>query len=477
MSSPARPAPAAGRSAVLEAQLRALGSHPFLARGWGGPLLVGLAFTLLYGWVSLRKHYNLNTGMDLVIFDQAVRHWAHFEPGMTVMKGQDTNIFGDHFHPILLLLTPLYWIWDDPRMLLIAQAVLLGATTVIIARIGQRHLGSAGVLVAGAFAISQGVQAAMLFDFHEVALGAPILALALGAFIDERYTKAAVLTCLMLLVKEDAAFIVAGVGMALFFRKQYRTGVALGALSVIWLLLCVKVIIPAFNPLHVYLHTQGEGRNPFSAAVWGNFFNSLIYPGTATITAITLVLGTAGLALRSPLIWAAVIPFLVRASSANSNYWIIAYHYRLLTEVVLFMAAIDVLRRIRWREVALGVIALAAVLSLLAGHLSFNVFRPLNYRHDAALRALAVVPDGANVSTDVFLAPQITHRANVGQIRPPNYTDDVGASQLVDWLVVDRSTISYNGTWWIDGFLQQRAEDYDVVYDADGFVVLHRKQP
>lgn len=456
-------------------------TRDLLARSWVAPAVVGVFFAVIYAAVSLRKHANLGTGMDLVIFDQALRHLAHFQAPIATMKGAGTNIFGDHFHPLIVVLTPLYWLWDDPRVLLIAQGVLLGWAAFVIGRLGQRHLGAAGVLIAAAFAISQGVQAAMLFDFHEVALGAPLLAYALSAFVDETYARAAILTACLLLVKEDCAFIVAGVGLAFIVRGRRALGVALGALSVAWLLLAVLVIIPRFNRLHVYLHTQGEGRNPLSLDVVQTLWSSLVYPGTATVTAVVLLLGTAFIALRSPLIWAAVVPFLVRASSANSNYWIIAYHYRLLSEVVLFVAAIDVLRRLSpaWtplrRRLTLAVIAAAALLSLFAGHLSFNALRVTNPRIDAAQRALAVVPDGARVSADVFLSPQLTRRTDVGQIRPPAWTDDLGQTQLVDWLVVDRLTVAYEGNWWVPGLLEQVAPDYDTVYDRDDYVVLHRK--
>ena len=39
------------------------------------------------------------------------------------------NLLGDHFHPALMLLAPAYWIWDDARVLLVVQALLLAASS------------------------------------------------------------------------------------------------------------------------------------------------------------------------------------------------------------------------------------------------------------------------------------------------------------------------------------------------------------
>ena len=67
---------------------------------------------------------------DLVIFDQAIRSYSHFHLGISIIKGVHNgfgphfSVLGDHFSPILATLAPLYWIYDGPQTLLIAQAVL-----------------------------------------------------------------------------------------------------------------------------------------------------------------------------------------------------------------------------------------------------------------------------------------------------------------------------------------------------------------
>src|SRR5271166_6813220 len=71
-----------------------------------------------------------DSSYDLVIFDQAVRSYAHFHLGISIIKGVHNgfgphfSVLGDHFSPILATLAPLYWIFDGPQTLLVAQSVL-----------------------------------------------------------------------------------------------------------------------------------------------------------------------------------------------------------------------------------------------------------------------------------------------------------------------------------------------------------------
>ena len=84
---------------------------------------------LTYGLVQYAT-FRVGT-FDLVIFDQAVRSYAHFHPGIAPVKGvQDGfgpafSVLGDHWSPVIALLAPLYWLHDGPQDLIVAQGVLL----------------------------------------------------------------------------------------------------------------------------------------------------------------------------------------------------------------------------------------------------------------------------------------------------------------------------------------------------------------
>jgi len=79
-----------------------------------------------YAVLAVSRHLQIRTtGYDLGIFEQAVRGYAHLRAPVSELKGPHFNLLGDHFHPILALLGPVYHVFPGPYTLLVAQAALL----------------------------------------------------------------------------------------------------------------------------------------------------------------------------------------------------------------------------------------------------------------------------------------------------------------------------------------------------------------
>ena len=55
------------------------------------------------------------------------------------LKGAGYNVLGDHFHPIIAVFAPLYWIWDSPYVLLIVQTALIAASIPVVYRFARRR--------------------------------------------------------------------------------------------------------------------------------------------------------------------------------------------------------------------------------------------------------------------------------------------------------------------------------------------------
>ncbi len=120
-----------------------------------------------YSVFSLVLNYTFQTSSyDLVIFDEAVRSYAHFEPGISIIKGVHNgfgphfSVLGDHWSPILAALAPLYWIYNGPQTLLVAQAVLFALAIPPLWLFTRRAFGGgrkatvAAYLVSVAYALS-----------------------------------------------------------------------------------------------------------------------------------------------------------------------------------------------------------------------------------------------------------------------------------------------------------------------------------
>ena len=133
-------------------------------------------------------HYN---AYDLVIFDQAVRSYAHLQPGISIIKGLHNgfgphfSVLGDHWSPILAVLAPLYWLYNSPQTLLVAQSVLFALAIPPLWAFTRRAFGggpqadAAAYLVSVAYGLSWPIAEAGRVGFHEVAFAPVLTAVAL----------------------------------------------------------------------------------------------------------------------------------------------------------------------------------------------------------------------------------------------------------------------------------------------------------
>jgi uncharacterized membrane protein len=104
----------------------------------GGMIAV---FIGTFVWLTWLTHARFGTfGFDLGIFDQGVWLLSRFQDPFVTIRG--LPLFGDHGSYILVLIAPLYWIWADPRLLLLLQAICLAIPAVSVYLIGTRRLGA-----------------------------------------------------------------------------------------------------------------------------------------------------------------------------------------------------------------------------------------------------------------------------------------------------------------------------------------------
>ncbi|MFJ1933389.1 DUF2079 domain-containing protein [Kitasatospora sp. NPDC088160] len=416
--------------------------------------------------------------MDLAIFGQAVKHLAAGQAPVVELKAPGFLAFGDHFDPAIALAAPFYRIWPDIRVLLCIQALLVAVAVAIIANIATVTLGQwRGLSVGAALGTSVGVQNAVDFDFHEVAFAAPLLALALRAYLLGQWRLCAALTAGLLLIKEDSAFIMLGIAIALAIRGRRTLAAALATWAVVGLAIVLTIVIPSMSYWHRYTYApQAEGPWTLLTACAHSLGTSLVTDGTASRTLVLLLAGAGVIGARSPLIWAALIPFLARAANANPAYWGPGFHYNLLIEVALFAALVDALQhRTRAEPVVWALIAWMTAAALACGPLA-TVTSPQDDcpRCRATYPALAVIPDGATVAADTYLLPHLVDRTT-GYLLTPEFTDSAGHPLTPDWVVLDEQTSTYGGPSWVPALTRRLASTYEEVSAGDGYLVLHRR--
>ena len=424
-----------------------------LARRYAGIAVItvgALVFYLYHAFADQARY--LTTGYDLGIFDQAVRAYAHFQAPVVPLKGAGYNIFGDHFHPIIAVLAPLYWIWDNVGMLLIAQAVLTAISIPVVYRFARRRAGEAlSLLIAATYAFGWPLQGLIDFDFHEIAFATPLAALAIDA-LDRRDDRKLMIWCgLLLLVREDMGLLVALIGAIVIGQRRGRArlGIAMIAVGAAIYVITTSVIIPHFAAGGDFAYGNQFGSlGPTLPSAVGNILTTpwhavavFFTPSVKAHTLAYLLIPFALLPLRSPYALLTLPLFAERFFNSRHNLWTATFHYNALPWLVLTLAMIDGAARFGLfdadrraalgRRLLAGLLVATPVLLIFFGN-SLKVVPVTSLRHayahqpaDWVRNAKAVVawlPKDVCVAADNHLVPHLTGRdyTSVPQANTPD---------------------------------------------------------
>jgi uncharacterized membrane protein len=458
------------------------------------PWLIALAVFAAYLPISLFRYLRLDpTSWDLGIFTEYVKQYAHLHAPIVDLRRSGYDLLGDHFHPIVALIAPFFRVFPSPVTLLVAQALLAAVSVVPVSRAAADRLGTgAGRAIGAAYGFSWGLQQMVNYDFHEIAFAVPLLACSLSALVRGR-TRAAVWWALPLVfVKEDQGFTIAAIGilMAVVYRERV-TGLLLAAWGLVWSFVCIFVIEPHFSALHsYYFWSEGGVVNPNGGhfSVSGLIGQLATGSGTKLPTLALILLPTAFIALRSPLVLAAVPGLALRFVATNPYYWGTDWHYNATVMPIVFIAAIDGMARIRAARAAGRPLRLAGPLErygpgLMLGAAAALAFQfplsqlwtPQTYTIDphvaAARAAMAKVPDGATVATDLDLLAPLAARTDTFWLG--NFSTNPATRYIVfdtastDWQPPPANVLSF-----VEGL--NHGARYRQIYRSDGVYVFVR---
>jgi uncharacterized membrane protein len=471
------------------------------------PWLVAAAVFIAYTIISVYRYLRHDpTSWDLGIFTEYIKQLAHLHAPIVDIRGPGFDLLGDHFHPIVALIAPFFLLFPNSVTLLVAQALLAAISVLPVYRAGNELLGrGAGQAICAAYGFSWGLQQMANYDFHEIAFAVPLLAFSLSALIRGR-TRAAIWWALpLVLVKEDQGFTLVALGLIIAFAYRRRgPGLFLAAWGMAWSLVAILVIIPHFNPDHTYPYwSQAGSISPVGGhfglgGLWANFTDGI---GTKLPTLALILLPTAFIAVRSPLVLAAVPSLVLRFIGLNPNYWGTQWHYNATVMPIVFIAAIDAMARIRARHAPAGRdgpdqpdragpvtgrlgpvmehYGAAAMLALAAG-LAFqfplsSLWTQSTYTlgpHVAAENAaMARVPDGATVATDLDLLAPLAARTDTF------WLGNLSANPVTQYVVFDTQSTDFqpppaNVLTFVEGL--EHGAPFHQIYEQDGVYVFRR---
>lgn len=231
-------------------------------------------YTAYFSFASILRYENFYAGrFDLGNMDQTVWNTINgrfFQ--LTNPDGVETiSRLAFHADFILVLLSPLYLIWSDPRMLLLTQTIILAGGAIFVYLLGKSILSNKmlGLVFALSYLLNPSIGHSNLYDFHAVTLATTFL---LGAFYflqSKKYIWYVIFLLLAGITKEQIWIIVGFFGIYTFFfhkKKLLGTTIAAFGFSMFYVLLW-KLIPSARGAGHFALsYYSAFGDSPTSIA-------------------------------------------------------------------------------------------------------------------------------------------------------------------------------------------------------------------
>src|SRR3990167_112981 len=208
-------------------------------------VFIFLLFSILYSLLSVIRHNHFQSqGIDFSIYDQSLWLYSKFEyPFSTVTNLHD---LADRFRLIMLPLSVLYWFTQNERIILLFQSVILSAAIFPIWLIAKKYLSRIlAILMAFLYVDFIGIQAVIVYDFHEMSLLPFLLAWLFYFLINERWMKYFFFLILALSVREHVGFLLATLGIYIWLvKKNAKVAVATIVLSLVWSIAAIKLFMP-----------------------------------------------------------------------------------------------------------------------------------------------------------------------------------------------------------------------------------------
>jgi uncharacterized membrane protein len=260
------------------------------------------------------------------------------------------------------------------------------------------------------------------------------------------------------------------------------------------------VIIPHFNPQHVYYYWSKGGVVGGGPA----FSPSALISQTAYAwpvklqTSVLLLLPTAFVALGSPLALVTLPSIALRFMSTDSSYWGTQWHYNATVMPILFIAAIEVMgrwrapavareqgpvagRARRWRYVKAAAsrhgaammvaVAFAMVFQFPISNLWHGSTYTITPEVEADNAAMARVPDGATVTTTLSMLAPLAARTDTFWIGNPG-------NPLTTYIVFDGQSSGYSpAPSNVPQLIEQQLYDndgYRQIFEDDDVYVFER---
>ncbi len=381
-----------------------------------------ILLSILYSSLSIIRHNNFQSGaFDLGLYDQALWQYSKFQYPFNTIKNR--IIFGDHLTLTLPLLAPLYWIWDNVKILLIFQAIWVSISALpFFLLIKNRGYSSiVGLNLSFIYSLFYGIQFIVFFDFHPISIAVGLIAWMLF-FLETNRKRLFILTfILLLLTQENMGFALASIGFVYILQKKYRRlgliFIVSGIIASIMAVQIIKLISPIgfeytpeveSNPIKLFLNffDAPDKRNVWLYSFSWYSFVPLLSPGA--ILGITFDLAQ----------------YFVTGKTFE-RMWSPFMHHRGILASILLLGTLDgfnLLKKIGKRIFSAELISFIMVIVALffqfyfhfaLNKLSKSIYWKTETWMDDNKRLFVEIPSSASIAAAQNIVPHLSHRSYI----------------------------------------------------------------
>ncbi len=464
-------------------------------------LMVGV-YVVLFSYLSIRRHNAFFSGYDLANMDQVIWNSLHGRL-FSLTSGELGTVSRLQFHAdfILVLLAPLYLLWDNVRALLVFQSLALGLGAIPLYLIGKLVLKDKllALGVVGLYLLNPGMQWTNMYDFHGVALAIPLLLGAFWAGISKKWRVFILFSFLAVLTKEEVSLLVAAMA-GLFFLwsrkgKERKLNLLVGLGGVLWFGGIIFWLMPKFSVAGQHWAWEwfdgvGLGKTgKFEVSGFGFLLprlreEKLYYRELLEPFGYLPLLGLPWLLLGLP-------EFVINMFSNQGQMRGVVMHYDSGLVPALAIASVFALfylkrflqfLKIKWGSIVLlGLLLLAGVMG--AKRAYFYSPTPVTPGHWRAMyqvgeterefeKLLQSLPKDASIASSSEIRPHINHREFSYNL-PAGEEADYVAMLDKNRLVGDVNIKPYEKVL-IEKL--EVSEDYEKLYDENGFYLFKRNR-
>ena len=394
------------------------------------------------------------TYVDTATFEEML--WRTVHGRLLVSSDKPHMMFGSHIQFNHLFLLPVYLLYPSLPTLMVCEtvALALGALPVYALALHVHRSRWLGVMLAVAYLLYTPMQFVNLEGggayntFRPIAFAVPCLLAAFYYLARERWAPFWAFAALVLYTKQEFGLILFMLGLYMAaVRRRPRRGLGLAAFSLLYVVVTMKLIIPAVrgsasHTVSYYAHLGGSWEQVVRTILVrpGHTLGLLFGPRKLEFW-LVLFFPVGFLCLLDPLALAVSLPtFAMCLLSGREGMWLPVFHYHAPIVPCVLVATVYGIRnlarlaaRARGGARAARRVTLAAGAFVLLCSLGTNVAwskSPLSFRfHDANSRSgcrqlyvasaharkipavVAAVPRHARVSASVFINTHFTHHA------------------------------------------------------------------